>query len=140
MKKFLLAFASYPLISFPLAIVWHLVVFKDIYDELGYISREEPIIAFGLLAMLVQAVVLAYLYPLFYRSGNPATEGLRYGMAMGAFLWASHVAAAAAKHEIAPLTTFFAIETLYLAIQFSLVGVAIGMIYGRTRQRSGSPA
>lgn len=137
MKKFLLAFTAYPLISFPLAIAWHLIIFKNIYDELGYISRDEPILVFGLLAMIVQAVVLAYLYPFFYRGGHPVKEGLKFGLLMGAFLWSSHVAAAAAKHEISPLTTFFAIETTFVAIQFALVGVAIGMIYGRINAQAG---
>ena len=139
MKNFLLAFAAYPLISFPLAIAWHLVVFKRVYDELGYISREEPIIAFGFLAMAVQGILLAWAYTFFYRGGHPAKAGLKFGLVTGTFLWSSHVIATAAKHQMSSIPAFVAIETVYLAIQFALVGLAIGMIYGRVGSQTPGP-
>ena len=139
MKNFLLAFAAYPLISFPLAIAWHLVVFKRAYDELGYISREEPIIAFDFLAMAVQGILLAWAYPFFYRGGHPAKAGLKFGLVTGTFLWSSHVIATAAKHQMSSIPAFVAIETVYLAIQFALVGLAIGMIYGRVGSQTPGP-
>ena len=139
MKNFLLAFAAYPLISFPLAIAWHLVVFKRVYDELGYISREEPIIAFGFLAMAVQGILFAWAYPFFYRGGHPAKAGLKFGLVTGTFLWSSHVIATAAKHQMSSIPAFVAFETVYLAIQFALVGLAIGMIYGRVGSQTPGP-
>ncbi len=44
---------GYLLIVFPLAYVWHLVLFKETYEKLGYFSREEPIIPFGFISILI---------------------------------------------------------------------------------------
>ena len=111
-----------------------------VYDELGYISREEPIIAFGFLAMAVQGILLAWAYPFFYRGGHPAKAGLKFGLVTGTFLWSSHVIATAAKHQMSSIPAFVAFETVYLAIQFALVGVAIGMIYGRIHSQPAGPS
>ncbi len=130
-KPFLLGAVSYLLVVFPVAYIWHLVVFKSIYDELGYFSREEPIIALGFLAITVQGLLLSYLYPFFQRGGSAVKDGLRFGFLTGIFLWSTQVVAAAAKHEIEPLPTWIAIETTYVIVQFSLVGLAMGLVHGK---------
>jgi hypothetical protein len=131
------AAAAYLAVTFPVAYVWHLVVFKGVYDRLGIFNREEPIVALGFLTIAIQGLVLSYLYPAFYRGGAPAREGLRFGLLMGVFLWSSQVVAAAAKHQVSSLPTWLAIETAYFAAQFILVGLAIGLVYGRLGPRGG---
>ncbi len=131
MRQFFLRALAYVVIAFPLAIVWHIVAFRDVYESLGYIGRDEPIFALGFLAIATQGLVLSYLYPLFRRGGNPTREGLTFVFVTGLFLWSSHVAAAAAKAEISPLCTFFAVETAYLVVQFALAGIAFTLISDR---------
>ena len=130
MKKYLKAGLAYLLVTFPLAVLWHLVVFKETYDALGIFSREEPIVALGFFVILFQGLLLSYAYPLFYRGGHPAKAGLKFGLLMGLFLWSSQVVAAAAKHEVSSLSLWLGIETAYFALQFALVGLAIGLVYG----------
>ncbi len=130
-NTFLFGAVAYPVIVFPIAILWHLVLFKETYDTLGYISREEPIFALGLLSMLIQGPVLSYCYPLFQRGGNKLAETLRFAVVMWLFLGSSHVVAAAAKHPIEPFAIWFVIEPAYLAIQFGLVSLALAWIYRR---------
>ncbi len=130
MNKYLKVALAYLLVTFPLAFLWHLVVFKDAYDALGIFNREEPIFALGFLVFLVQGLLLSYAYPLFYRGGPPAKAGLKFGLLMGLFLWSSQVVAAAAKHEVSSLGLWLGIETVYFALQFALVGLAIGLAYG----------
>ncbi len=134
-KTFLWGAMAYILVVFPVAVVWHVVLFKNTYDELGYFGRKEPIFALGLLAIAVQGLVLSYAYARLYRGGNPLKEGLKFGLVAGIFLWSSHVIATAAKSDISPLAAFIAIETAYLTIQFVLVGLAIGAVYQRFRGR-----
>lgn len=136
---FLLAAGAYALVTFPLAYLWHLVVFADTYEQLGIFNREEPIVILGFLVIVFQGLLLSLAYPLFYRGGAPAKEGLRFGLLAGSFLWSSQVVAAAAKHEVTSLGTWLGIETLYFAIQFALVGLAIGITYGKL-QRATSTA
>jgi len=123
--------AAYLAVSFPLAFVWHLVAFRSIYDQLGYFGDREPVLALGFLSIAAQGLILSALYPRFYRGGHPAREGLRFGLIAGLFLWTSHVVATAAKHIAHSLPAWFAIESVYLALQFALVGVAIGLAHGR---------
>jgi hypothetical protein len=52
-RSFWLGFAAYLLPTFPIAFVWHLVLFEQRYHALQ-IYRDEPIIAFGLASMVIQ--------------------------------------------------------------------------------------
>jgi len=131
LRTFLLGALVYLVATFPLAFTWHLVAFKKVYAELGYFDRGDPIVALGFLTILLQGLILSNIYPLFRRGGRPIREGLKFGLLMGSFLWSSQVLADAAKHHVPPVTTWFVIETAYFAIQFSLVGLAMGWVHRR---------
>jgi hypothetical protein len=73
MKKSGLAIVAYVVITFIIAAGWHLVLFKDVYDQFGIFTRKEPIIPLGIASMIMQALVLAYLYPRF--TGGAAPPG-----------------------------------------------------------------
>lgn len=133
MKKFLLGALSYPVIVFPLAVFWHLIAFQAIYEEIGYIGREEPGFALGFLSIATQGLLLSFLYPRFYQGDSPVKSGLKFGAIAGLFHWAIHVVAFAAKANIASVELFFAIETAYLTVQFGLTGLVLGLIYGRDK-------
>jgi hypothetical protein len=121
---------AYLAITFALGFLWHLVVFKDLYRRLAIYSRiDDPIVPLGFLSMLIQGAVLAYLYPRVTEGMNPASDGLRFGLLMGLFLASSAVIAEAAKQHVTSLRTWFAVESLYYAVQCSLSGLAIGLIY-----------
>ena len=129
-KTWLLGALAYLLVTFPLAFVWHLVIFKDTYQWLG-MYREDPSVPLGFLVILLQGLLLSYAFPLFYRNGSSLKQGLKFGLFMGAFLWSSQVVAAAAKHEVASVSTWLAIESTYFLVQFTLVGLALGLVYAR---------
>lgn len=131
-RKFLYAWIAYILITFAGGAGWHLVLFKRLYfEELGIFTRKEPIIALGVLSMIVQGGILAYLYPLFYRGGSPVREGLAFGILMGAFMGSSAVIAEGAKQQVSSLPTWLTVEGIYYLLQFGLTGLAIGLIHGR---------
>ncbi len=127
--KIALGTVAYLIITFPLAYVWHLVVFEKTYRSLGYFSREEPIIAFGFGAILMQGVLLSVIYPFLCRGKSLVSGAMTLALVMGGYHWSMHVLAEAAKHPIAPLPSWFALETVYLAIQFGLGGLLLASIY-----------
>ena len=127
--KMALGAVGYLLITFPLAFVWPLVLFEDTYRELGYFSREEPVIALGFSAILIQGILLSFIYPYLCRGRSPVSGALRLALVMGAYHWSMHVVAEAAKHPIAPLSTWFALETAYLVLQFVAGGLLIAFVY-----------
>ncbi|TAJ75362.1 DUF1761 domain-containing protein [bacterium] len=134
-KKFISVWIGYLIITFIVAAGWHLVLFKGLYDELGIFTRKEPIILLGILSMILQGAVLAYLYPLFYRGGNPVKEGIAFGILMGIFMGSNAVLAEAAHHHVSSLSTWLVLESVYYLLAFSLVGLAIGLIFGRNTSR-----
>ncbi len=129
MKRYLLAALGYVVVTFVIAAGWHLVLFKDVYDQLGIFSRKEPLIPLGIASMIMQAAVLAYLYPLFNRGGSPLKEGLRFGLLLGVLMASIAVFAEAGHQQVSSLATWLVFESVYYLLQFSLVGIVIALIY-----------
>lgn len=136
--KILLGTLGYAAVTFPLAFVWHLVLFNTTYEELGYFTRDEPIIAFGFASIIIQGMVLSLIYPSLCRGKSIVRGALTLAGMMGLYHWTMHVLAEAAKHQIEPLTTWFALETTYLSIQFVLGGFLIALVH-RSRNASTQP-
>ena len=93
--------------------------------------------AFGMTAVILQAIVFAYFYPLFYRhvgGGNPILRGIQFGLFLGLTVWTVMVFATAAKFKIEPVTDFVLLGTAFQFIQFFFVGAAIGLVYGRSEE------
>ncbi len=128
MTKVLLAAAGYVVIVFPLALGWHLGLFKEKYRTFGYFDGE-PNVPLGLAAIVVQGVVLALIYPLFHTGSSGFVRALQFAGLMGLFFWTSHVLALVAKQKVPNASGFIAMETGYLAAQFGLFALVLGLIY-----------
>ncbi len=128
-RRFLSATIGYVAVTFILAVLWHLVLFKGTYEQLGYIARKEPGFVLGFLSMIFQGAVLAWLFPIISKGEATLGKGVRFALVMGIFFWSCHVLAAAAKQNISPLSTFLPMESVYLALQFTLAGLILGLAY-----------
>jgi hypothetical protein len=103
----------YVAITFALGFIWHLVVFKDLYDRLAIYTRlDDPIIPLGFLSMLIQGAVLAYLYPQVVDIHGSVFEGITFSLLMGLFIASSAVIAEAAKQRVTSLQIWFVVESL----------------------------
>ena len=134
MKHFVLSVISYFVLTMIIAVIWHLVLFHAVYKELGAITRDEPIMPFGIMTVFVQALVFSYFYPIYYRSvggGHPVKRGIVYSLFMGLNVYTVMVFATAAKFQIEPVWTFVAYGTVFQLLQFIIVGIAIGLVHGR---------
>ena len=128
--RFFATWGAYVVIAFILGYAWHLKAFKMLYRRLGIYSRlEDPIIPLGLLSMLVQGAVLAYLYPRMVGSDHHWHDTFHFSLSMGLFLASAAVFAEAAKQRVTSLGTWLVVESLYYLVQFSLVAVAFYLIY-----------
>lgn len=114
-------------IAFP----WHMIWFHELYQNIGAVTRPEPIIPLGMLAMLIQGVVIAYLYPFWYRGGNPVFQGIKFNFIVGLLVYSVMGFATVAKTNINPVSTFLIYHTIFQFIQFSVTGAALGLIYGK---------
>lgn len=138
--RFITAVFGYVLVTFVIAAGWHLMLFKELYDELGIFTRGEPLIALGVVSMLMQGVVLAYWYPRWSRGGTPVREGIRFGFVAGVLMASIAVFAEAGKQYVSSLSTWLIFESLYYLLQFSIAGAVIALIYGKGAGRAARAA
>ena len=119
---------AYIIVTFPLAVLWHMKIFRTKYMEWQYFGEDvKPIL--GLAAMVVQGVVLSYGYSVLNIDHSVLLIGIYYALVMGVFLWSVHVLATMGKSSKVRHFQFLAMETVYLAIQFIIYGIAISYIF-----------
>ncbi len=127
-KKLTLGTAAYTICTFSLAVVWHVLFFKERYESFGYFEGE-PNFLLGLLTIVLQGILLCVLFPMLKTEGSSFRRGFRFALITGAFFWTSHVLAFVAKQEMTGAPAFIFMETLYLLLQFGVFGLSIGIIH-----------
>lgn len=132
-KKVGIFVAAYFVITMSWAYPWHMVFFHDLYVAWGAFQRAEPIMPLGIAAILVQGIVIGYLYPFYNRGmGNPILRGIKFSLIIGLMTYTAMGFATAAKFQIAPVSAFLIYHTVFQAIQFVLTGAALGFIFKQT--------
>lgn len=133
-KKALLFLLAYFVITMAWAYPWHMLFFHDQYVAWGAFQRDEPIMLLGITAIVIQGLVIGYLYPFYNRGGGSAIlRAVRFNLIIGLMTYSAMGFATAAKFQIEPVLPFLAHHTLFQAIQFVLTGLALGMIYGNSK-------
>ena len=119
---------AYIIVTFPLAVLWHMKIFRTKYIKWQYFGGDvKPIL--GLASMVVQGIVLSYGYSALNVDHSVLLTGICYALVMGVFLWSVHVLATMGKSSKVRHFEFFVMETAYLAIQFIIYGIAISYIF-----------
>ncbi|MBI5613380.1 hypothetical protein HY947_00480 [Candidatus Gottesmanbacteria bacterium] len=132
MKKYILGAVASTVIGFATAFVWHLVLFQNLYTQLGVIGRIEPNIPLGFIANLALALTLSYLYPKLISSeenNNPILGGIRFGVIIGILNIIFWVLKFAATQPLSSIPTFIGIESAFELIQPTLIGIELGFVY-----------
>ena len=109
--------------------VLHPVIFPDEPPVRYLYERTTPKVAFEFVAILITAVLLAYIFPVGYRGGKPWAEGLRFGMLMGVLLSLPASLYVYAKTEVE--LTAAVTSVLWAVIRTGIAGGLIGAVYGR---------
>lgn len=122
--------AAYILPTFPIAFVWHLVLFEPNYQALQ-IYRADPLIPFGLASMTIQGVIFSWVFPRVFAGsdGSALKNGLLYGLGVGILSWSFTTLAVAAKHPMASIPDYVLLETGFTALQFLIVGPLIAVAH-----------
>jgi hypothetical protein len=134
-KKIALGALGYIVPTFIWGYLWHLVFFPDVYETFGVYTRKNPIILMGLGSMIVQGIILAWVYSLTSgpRSAHPMRSAITFNLVIGLFFISGTVLALAAKAEIAHLTAWFGYNLAFSAVQFLMSGIAFGLVFrGKT--------
>jgi hypothetical protein len=136
--RFGAAVLAYVVPTFALGFVWHLVLFEGYYQRLA-MYREDIIIPFGFLSMLIQAVIFAWLYEKAFasRPGNWFSRGVLYAIVGGVLSWSFTTLAVSAKNVMASVPDYMVIETAFTVVQWIIVGplTAFAFTFGSTARR-----
>ena len=133
-KKYIIATIAFIVVGFIIAFVWHLVLFKGVYDSLKIYSRE-PIISLGFLSFILIGLAFVYIFQFFRRGKKPLQEGLIFGLlAYGVLMGGVGALAEGAKHATTSLPTWLILETSFFLITGVILGTIVGLIYGKSAQ------
>jgi hypothetical protein len=129
-SSFWLRLAAYLVPTFPVAYVWHLVLFAPAYDALG-IYRPDPIIPFGFASMVIQGIIFSWAYPRLFpgRGSTIVRPGLAYGLGLAVLSWSFTTLAVAAKNIMASVPLYAELETAFTLLQFAIVGPLIALAH-----------
>src|SRR5258708_23206210 len=107
LRSFVLGMAGYLVRTFPIAFVWHLVLFEPNYHALQ-IYRADPIIPFGLASMIIQAIIFSWVFPRVFAGGNGSVlkNGLLYGLGAGLLSWSFPTLAVATPNPRSPVARY----------------------------------
>jgi hypothetical protein len=130
LRSFWLGMAAYLVPTFPIAFVWHLILFEPNYHALQ-IYRADPLIPFGLASMFIQSFVFSWVFPRVFAGnrGSVLRNGLLYGLGAGLLSWSFTTLAVAAKHPMASISDYVLLETTFTVLQFLIVGPLIALAY-----------
>ena len=132
-RRFWFGLAAYVLPTFPLGYFWHLTIFASQHHALQ-VYRPDIIIPFGLLSMLIQGSLLSWVYPKVMRANTDSSwlaDGLKFGLAAGAFAWSFTTLAVAAKHVMTSVPLYVVLETGFTIAQYIVVGPLLALAWRR---------
>jgi hypothetical protein len=136
MVRFMLAVLAYVLPTFALGYFWHLILFEQYYKALA-IYRSDIIIPFGLLSMVIQATIFAWIYKKTFArwNGTLLSRALLYAALGSALSWSFTTLAVAAKNMMASVPDYLVIETAFTVVQWIMVGPLTALAFGRLSLR-----
>ena len=82
--EILLGTLAYVIVTFPLAVLWHMKIFRTKYMAWEYFGEDVKLIL-GLSSMVVQGVVLSYGYSVLNVAHASLLSGICYSLVMGSF-------------------------------------------------------
>ena len=128
MKRRLLGILAYLITSFPLGYYWHLTIFADYYKSLE-VYRENIVIPLGFASMLIQGFIWSILYEQLLTKETVLRGAVKFAALAFPLAWSFMVLAVAAKHHMASVGGFVAIETVFLLVQYTVFSPLLALVY-----------
>lgn len=134
--RHILSVLAYVVATFAVQAASHFGVNADHYAAVSFM-RAEPILALGVLSMVIQGAVFAYLYSLRRMGGIAAA--IRFAWLCGAVVVSYPALAEPGKYAVPSAGSWALVEIIAGFAQFTLFGVLLGLIH-RNRGADGSDA
>jgi hypothetical protein len=128
MKRRLLGILAYLITTFPLGYYWHFTIFTDYYKSLE-VYRENIVIPLGFASMLIQGFIWSILYEQLLTKETVLRGAVKFAALAFPLAWSFMVLAVAAKHHMASVSGFVAIETVFLLVQYTVFSPLLALVY-----------
>lgn len=130
-KKWFLAGLAGFVVMFILSGLWYMVLMAGFYrTQSEAIMREQFNFLFIVLGYIVLAFMMSTIYPIGYKGGSPAKEGLRFGILIGLVVW---LTANLVLHGVYNCTLAAAlVDSVWHIVEQSIGGIVIALVYGKS--------
>ena len=132
--NFILTAVAYIIPTMILGMVWHFLLFKELYEQLAIYNRAEPIIPLGFTSMIIQGVILAYFYPFYSKGKSTLRTAITYNLMMGLFLFSVSTLANGAKIHVTSMQSWLFVQLAFHFVQFLVSGVLIGLVNNNSKK------
>jgi len=122
---------AYVVTTFAVQGTSHFLLNKEHYAAISFM-RQDPLVALGFTAMIVQGLIFAYLFPTFMQAERPVRSGLVFSLTIGAFLASYIVLATAGEYVIPSVASWIGVEASTALVQYSAFGVLLGLVHRRS--------
>jgi hypothetical protein len=116
--------------TFPLGYLWHLTWFRSEYEALD-MYRSDVIIPFGLISMIIQALIFSWIYQKVFSTLR--SDWLRSAMlsflTLGLLAWSFTTLPVAAKYQMTSVADFVSLETGFTILQFAIVCPLLALVF-----------
>ena len=130
MRKHVLAVLAYVLATFATQAVSHFGVNAAHYSAVTYL-RAQPVFVLGILSMLIQGSIMAYLYAQLSGAGAGRSIGhaVFFAWLVGGILVSYEALAEAGKYTVPVVGSWIAVEVGAGFVQFTLYGALLGWVH-----------
>ena len=136
-KKWFLAGLVGFVVMFILSGLWYMLIMDAFYrEQAGALMREEYNFIFIVLGYLVMAFLMSFIYPIGYKGGSPAKEGLRFGVLIGLLVWLSSNLILYGAHNMTLSATL--VDSGWHVVEEGIGGLVIALVYGTASTKSSS--
>ena len=136
MRKHVLAVLAYVLATFATQAVSHFGVNAAHYAAVTYL-RAQPVFVLGILSMMIQGSIMAYLYAQLPGAGSSIGHAVFFAWLLGGILVSYEALAEAGKYSVPALGSWIAVEVGAGLVQFTLYGALLGWVHRAPGLRKG---
>jgi len=128
MIKIIIGTLIFVLVSFVTQAISHFVINVEHYATVPFM-RAEPIFALGFLTMILQGIVLSYLFFLFSKNEFTFKKGLLFGLMMSALFVSYPALVEPAKYQVPNILNWIMVEGLVGLTQFCVYGIFLSITF-----------
>ena len=128
MRKHVLAVLVYVVATFATQAVSHFGVNAAHYAAVTYL-RPQPVFALGILSMVIQGSIMAYLYAQVPGAGRSIGHAVFFAWLVGGILVSYEALAEAGKYNVPAVGSWIAVELGAGVVQFTLYGALLGWVH-----------